>query len=462
MAITIATTHTKVLIAPSTGVLDKVYGADYVDPASHTSTLTGLGTGVETALGVSVGSAGSVIVNGGDLGTPSAGVATNLTGTAAGLTAGTASAVAVGGITGLGTGVATALAVNVGSAGAFVTFNGAGGTPSSMVGTNITGTAAGLTAGSASAVAVGGITGLGTGVATALAVNVGTAGAFVVNGGALGTPSSGVATNLTGTAAGLTAGTASAVAVGGITGLGTGVATALAVNVGTAGAFVVNGGALGTPSSGTLTSATGLPIATGLSGLTADCVLVASSSTAVATTSALKFGPAAGQGITAALGTATTDVGNRYTQTLNNAGVSFTYEQHVISDSASANVVVLEYKYGAPASEVAIFSMIPGFITFTDPANADNFLQFGCAEGIAALGSNNDLSLGAGEDSDVVFLSPAVLPAYTVATLPTSVEGACAYVTDQLTTPAAKGVAPTGGGSVKCPVFRNASGWVGM
>jgi hypothetical protein len=48
--------------------------------------------------------------------------------------------------------------------------------------------------------AVGSITGLGTGVATALAVGVGTAGAFVVNGGALGTPSSGTVTNLTGTA----------------------------------------------------------------------------------------------------------------------------------------------------------------------------------------------------------------------------------------------------------------------
>jgi hypothetical protein len=48
--------------------------------------------------------------------------------------------------------------------------------------------------------AVGSITGLGTGVATALAINVGSAGAFVVNGGALGTPSSGTVTNLTGTA----------------------------------------------------------------------------------------------------------------------------------------------------------------------------------------------------------------------------------------------------------------------
>jgi hypothetical protein len=90
------------------------------------------------------------------------------------------------------------------------------------------------------------VSGLGTGVATALGVNVGTAGAFVVNGGALGTPSSGTLTNATG----LPVGT-------GISGLGTNVATALAVNVGTAGAFVVNGGALGTPSSGTVTNLTG-------------------------------------------------------------------------------------------------------------------------------------------------------------------------------------------------------------
>jgi len=40
----------------------------------------------------------------------------------------------------------------------------------------------------------------GTGVTTALGINTGTAGAFVVNGGALGTPTSGTVTNLTGTA----------------------------------------------------------------------------------------------------------------------------------------------------------------------------------------------------------------------------------------------------------------------
>jgi hypothetical protein len=94
--------------------------------------------------------------------------------------------------------------------------------------------------------AVGSITGLGTGVATALGVNIGTAGSFVVNGGALGTPSSGTLTSATG----LPIST-------GVSGLGTSVATALGVNVGSAGAIVVNGGVLGTPSSGTVTNLTG-------------------------------------------------------------------------------------------------------------------------------------------------------------------------------------------------------------
>jgi hypothetical protein len=56
-----------------------------------------------------------------------------------------------------GTGVLTALGINVGSAGAFVTFNGAGGTPSSLTLTNATGLPIST-----------GVSGLGTGVATFL------------------------------------------------------------------------------------------------------------------------------------------------------------------------------------------------------------------------------------------------------------------------------------------------------
>lgn len=107
-----------------------------------------------------------------------------------------------------------------------------------------------------------GITAFGTGVAAALGQNVSGSGSIALTTSPvfttpnLGTPSAATLTSATG----LPIST-------GVSGLGTNVATALAVNVGSAGAFVVNGGALGTPSGGVLTNATGLPISTGVTGL---------------------------------------------------------------------------------------------------------------------------------------------------------------------------------------------------
>lgn len=76
-----------------------VTAASNVTVTPTLASVTGLGTGVATALATNVGTAGSPVVNGGELGTPSGGTLTN----AVGLPIAT-------GVSGLGSGVATFLA----------------------------------------------------------------------------------------------------------------------------------------------------------------------------------------------------------------------------------------------------------------------------------------------------------------------------------------------------------------
>lgn len=170
---------------------------------------------------------------------------------------------AVGSISGFGTGVAAALAINIGSAGAPVLFNGAGGTPSSLTLTNATG----LPVGSVTGLSAGCPTWLATASSANLRACItdetGTGLAYF-QGGDIGTPSAGVGTNFTGTAAGLTAGNATklttprAIGIAGSTGLtATGVnfdGTA-AINPALTGTLVFANG--GTNDTGTAPSASG-------------------------------------------------------------------------------------------------------------------------------------------------------------------------------------------------------------
>jgi len=170
-----------------------------------------------------------------NLGTPSAAVLTNATGLplttgvtgnlpVANLNSGTSASAstfwrgdATWATPAAGTGTVTSVAQSF--TGGLVSVSGSPITTSGTLALTVAGTSGGVpyfsgastwassAALAANALVVGGGAGVapatvttGTGIVTALGVNVGTAGAPVVNGGALGTPTSGVVTNLTGTA----------------------------------------------------------------------------------------------------------------------------------------------------------------------------------------------------------------------------------------------------------------------
>lgn len=141
----------------------------------------------------------------------------------------------------------------------------------------------------------------------------------------------------------------------GVSGLGTGVATALGVNVGTAGSPVVNGGALGTPSSGTLTSATGLPISTGVSGL----------GTGVAAAAAINTGSSGALGVLIARGTSALGTGAI------TSGTCATVVTTAATNTATTDVVTASFN-GDPSAVTGYIPTTAGMLTILVYPTANN------------------------------------------------------------------------------------------
>ncbi len=218
--------------------------------------VSGLGTGVATALAVNVGSAGAPVVNGGVLGTPSSGTATNITGLP--LTTGVTGTLPVANG---GTGVTSSTGTGSVVLSASPALTGTPTVPTATAGTNTTQAAStAFVINQIGAIAAGvssfsaGTTGLTPSLATSGAVTL--AGTLAIANGGTGTTSTtfvNLASNVTGTLP---------VANG-----GTGVTTSTGSgnNVLSTSPTLVTP-ILGTPTSATLTNATGLPLTTGVTG----------------------------------------------------------------------------------------------------------------------------------------------------------------------------------------------------
>jgi hypothetical protein len=283
-AITLSTTITGLLKGNGTAISAAASGTDYAPATSGTSILYGngaggfsnvtIGTGVSFAAGTlsATGSGGTVTSVTGTAPVVSSGGATPAISMPAATTSvngyltstdwttfnnkGSGSVTSVsftGGVITVATATSTPALTVAGTSGGIPYFSSA-----STWATSAALAAGALVQGGGAGVAPSTIT-TGTGVVTALGVNTGTAGAFVVNGGVLGTPSSGTATNLTGTAAGLTAGnvTTNANLTGPITSVGN--ATSIASQTGTGTKFVVDTSpTIVTPTVATIKSAASL------------------------------------------------------------------------------------------------------------------------------------------------------------------------------------------------------------
>lgn len=298
----------------------------------------------------------------------------------------------------------------------------------------------------------------GTGVATALAINVGSAGAFVTFDGALGTPSSGTVTNLTGTAGINITGTAPAGTLTGTT-LNSTVVTSSLTSVGTLTGLTVNSATI------TLSQDTNFVLSGGVNGVSFDTNTLSID----ATNDRVGFGTTAPEGVTHSVrdwGSISAsnlmavydsyDDANRFTIRRANGSVgtpTATASGDVIGNFNWRGHDGSSFSGGARAA-INVFADQ----TFTSTAQG-TWMQFQTTPNGSTTGTE---VFRITSTTKLAMNGPITTRGYTVATLPAGTKGDIVHVTDQLTVENAKGVAPTGGGAIACLQFYNGMAWVGV
>lgn len=153
---------------------------------------------------------------------------------------------------------------------------------------------------------------------------------------------------------------------------------------------------------------------------------------------------------------------------------------HYVGNNSSTQMLLSDVETDATNKNVRIAATVyttanlPACVFNYQNTSSNNYLSIGGGTSVNnsatiigfCIGANNNTATGTEvmqiNSTRITASLPVRLKGYTVAGLPAGTVGDTAYVTDQLTTPAAKGVAPTGGGAVNCVVFYNGTAWVGI